>query len=44
MEINFVDGRIKNLTTSAENFFEPVGEYMMNILQHGGIKSMIREQ
>ena len=35
---------IKNLTTGAAAKAEPLGDYMMNILQSGGVKPMIRRQ
>ena len=43
-EMNFINGNITNLTTGESRQFEPVGDYMMNILKHGGIKPMIKEQ
>ena len=43
-EIDLSSGEVKNLTTGKTVRAEPVGEYMMNILQHGGIKPMIRER
>lgn len=43
-EIDFVSGKITNLTTGKSMQSEPVGDYMMNILKHGGIKPMIKEQ
>ncbi len=44
VEINFETGEIKNLTTGAAAKAEPLGDYMMNILQSGGVKPMIRRQ
>ena len=43
-EIDLERGTVKNLTAGTSARFEPVGDYMMNILRHGGIKPMIREQ
>ncbi|MBR1858183.1 MAG: 3-isopropylmalate dehydratase small subunit, partial [Selenomonadaceae bacterium] len=43
-EMNFINGTVTNLTTGESRKFEPVGDYMMNILKHGGIKPMIKEQ
>ena len=43
-EIDFETGIITNLTTGKSTKAEPVGDYMMNILQSGGIKPMIRAQ
>ena len=43
-EINFATGKVTNLTTGETAQSEPVSEYMMNILQNGGIKPMIRAQ
>ncbi|MBQ8090707.1 MAG: 3-isopropylmalate dehydratase small subunit, partial [Pyramidobacter sp.] len=42
-EIDLERGTVKNLTDGTSARFEPVGDYMMNILQHGGIKPMIKE-
>ena len=42
-EIDLERGTVKNLTAGTSARFEPVGDYMMNILQHGGIKPMIKE-
>ncbi|MBP5211280.1 MAG: 3-isopropylmalate dehydratase small subunit [Pyramidobacter sp.] len=43
-EIDLTTGEVTNLTAGKTTRAEPVGEYMMNILQHGGIKPMIRER
>ena len=43
-EIDFETGIITNLTTGKTTKAEPVGDYMMNILQSVGIKPMIRAQ
>ncbi|MBQ8089451.1 MAG: 3-isopropylmalate dehydratase small subunit, partial [Pyramidobacter sp.] len=43
-EIDLVSGTVTNLTTGKTAQAEPVSDYMMNILRHGGIKPMIREQ
>lgn len=42
-EIDLAAGTVTNLTTGAVTRTEPVGEYMKNILDHGGIKPMIRD-
>ena len=41
-EIDLSTGEIRNMTTGKTARAEPVGEYMMNILEHGGIKPMVR--
>ena len=41
-EIDFETGIITNRTTGKTIQAEPVGDYMMNILQSGGIKPMIK--
>ena len=43
-EIDLMTGKVTNLTTGKTTRAEPVGDYMMNILRHGGIKAMIRER
>lgn len=43
-EIDFVKGKITNLTTGESLQAEPMGDYMLKILQSGGIKPMIRAQ
>ena len=43
-EIDLMTGKVTNLTTGKTTRAEPVGDYMMNILKHGGIKPMIRER
>ena len=43
-EIDLLTGEVRNLTTGKTTRAEPVGDYMMNILKHGGIKPMIRER
>ena len=43
-EIDLTTGKVTNRTAGKTTRAEPVGEYMMNILQHGGIKPMIRER
>ena len=43
-EIDLTSGEVTNLTTGKTTRAEPVSDYMMNILNHGGIKPMIRER
>ena len=43
MRIDFTTGEIVNVTTGARAKAEPMNEYMMGILQNGGIKPMIRK-
>ena len=43
-EIDFATGKITNLTTGETLQAEPMGDYMLKILQSGGIKPLIREQ
>ena len=43
-EIDLATGEVTNLTTGKTTRAEPVSDYMMNILNHGGIKPMIRER
>ena len=40
---NFTTGEIVNETTGAKAKAEPMNDYMMGILQNGGIKPMIRK-
>ena len=44
VEVDFANGTVKNLTTGAETTFVPMSDYIMNILEHGGIKPMIKDQ
>ena len=44
VEVDFANGTVKNLTTGAETSFVPMSDYIMNILEHGGIKPMIKAQ
>lgn len=44
VEVDFAKGTVKNLTTGGTTEFVPMSEYIMNILSHGGIKPMIKEQ
>lgn len=44
IEVDFIKGTIKNITLNVETSFVPLSEYIMNILHHGGIKPMLREQ
>lgn len=44
LEVDFANGTVKNLTTGQGTSFVPVSDYIMNILQHGGIKPMIKAQ
>lgn len=41
ISINFISGEIKNLNTGKIAHAEPMNDYIMNILQNGGIKAMI---
>lgn len=41
-EIDLASGTVTKLTTEAVTRTEPVGEYGKNILEHGGLKPMIR--
>jgi len=41
LEIDLTTGVIKNLTKGTEHQGEPMSEYMMNVFEHGGIKSMM---
>ncbi|MBR1589635.1 MAG: 3-isopropylmalate dehydratase small subunit [Acidaminococcaceae bacterium] len=43
VRIDFTTGEIINETTGATAKAEPMNEYMMSILQNGGIKPMIRK-
>ncbi len=43
LSIDFPTGIIKNITTRETAHSEPMNDYMMNILQNGGIKPMIRK-
>lgn len=42
IQVNFISGKIENLTTGQIIKAEPLGEYMMNILQSGGIKPLVK--
>lgn len=44
VRFDFTTGVIKNLTTGAEAQSVPLSDYIMNILQHGGIKPMLRAE
>lgn len=43
VRIDFTTGEIVNETTGAKAKAEPMNDYMMGILQNGGIKPMIRK-
>lgn len=43
VRIDFTTGEIVNVTTGEKAKAEPMNEYMMSILQNGGIKPMIRK-
>lgn len=43
-EVNLETGEVRNLTTGKVLQADPTGDYMMNILRHGGIKPMIRKE
>ena len=43
LSVNFLTGTIKNITTGKSAHSEPMNDYMMNILQNGGIIPMIRK-
>ena len=43
VRIDFATGEIVNETTGAKAKAEPMNDYMMGILQNGGIKPMIRK-
>ena len=42
LEIDLVAGKIANLTSGKTMDMVPMSEYIMNILEHGGIKPMLR--
>lgn len=42
--VDFAQGTVKNLTTGKETSFVPMSDYIMNILNHGGIKPMIKAE
>jgi 3-isopropylmalate/(R)-2-methylmalate dehydratase small subunit len=42
--VDIASGRIVNETTGAAAQAEPMSEYVMNILENGGIKPMLRKQ
>jgi len=44
VQVDFRDGTITDLTTGETAKAEPMGDYMRNILEHGGIKPLIRAQ
>jgi len=44
VSVNIATGVIKNETTGATAKAVPMSDYVMNILQSGGIKAMIKEQ
>lgn len=44
LEINIRTGNIKNKSTGAVAIAEPLSSYVLNILEHGGIKPMMMEK
>ncbi len=41
LEVNLTEGVVKNLTNGTTLKAEPFSEYIVNILEHGGIKAMV---
>jgi 3-isopropylmalate/(R)-2-methylmalate dehydratase small subunit len=44
LSIDFSAGKIKNETTGASADAQPLSDYVMNILENGGIKPLIKKQ
>lgn len=44
ISVNVESGKVINETTGKIAQAQPMSEYVMNILEHGGIKSMIKKQ
>ncbi len=44
LRVDLVTGQVINETTGAAAQAQPLSEYVMNILEHGGIKGLIRLQ
>lgn len=42
LQVDFASGRVHNETTGATLTAEPLSDYVLNILSHGGIKPMIK--
>lgn len=42
VKVDFIHGVIENLTTGQKTKAESMGEYMMNILESGGIKPLVK--
>ena len=44
LKVDLQNGKILNETTGKELEAEPLGEYVLNILQSGGIKPLVKKQ
>jgi len=44
LRIDLLTGKVVNETTGATAQAQPLSEYVMNILDHGGIKELVRKQ